>query len=224
MGPQRRLRDPGEIAALIARHVTPVASLLFFGASAPNLVALYAIDTLLCLFLFAWLVMNHITETRTARAGGVPGALKLGAAALVVGSLFGAILVGPVAAVLASYGWFVSGSWRQPGFHAALAAQAVGTGYAMLRLHRFLRETKEDDRYLGEQFKLLVARWVLLLGVVFLGVASFLGAWLGGILIVLVYSGASIYFELSPEKAHEMFHGRKAPPKAPGADKTLPLP
>jgi NADH:ubiquinone oxidoreductase subunit 6 (subunit J) len=47
----------------------------------------------------------------------------------------------------------------------------------------------------------IVVRWLVVLAVAFTGVAGLLGAWIGGALVVLVYAGATIYFELFPGRA-----------------------
>ncbi len=81
--------------------------------------------------------------------------------------------------------------------------------YALVRTHRMLQQRNDDDLFLGERFKFLVARWIVVLGVVFVGLAPLLGSFPGSALIVLVYCGATVYFELFPERAHQLFHGRK---------------
>ena len=54
----------------------------------------------------------------------------------------------------------------------------------------------------------------MVLCVVFFGVASFLGDWLGSMVLVLVYAGASVWYTLFPEKANELFHGKQDKPRA----------
>ena len=90
-----------------------------------------------------------------------------------------------------------------------MAMQLVGSIVALVRTHWMLDERDDDEPYLAAQFKFLVARWIVVLGVAFFGVAGVLGDTLGCAVLVLVYAGASIWFTLFPEKAHELFHPKK---------------
>lgn len=218
-----RLRTPADIASLIARNITPIAALLFFGSSPQSLVALYAIDTMLSVYMLVWLVMEHITEANSPDRGAIR-VLKLGASALFLGSLISLVLMFPMGLMFESSSWLMSKPWLDQNFRTAVIAQVVGSGYALFQTHRFLQQTTDDDHILGERFKFLIARWVVVMGALFLGLGAFINSFVGGLLVVLVYAGASIYFELFPEKAHELFHGRKKAEDARPADKKPRLP
>ena len=43
-----------------------------------------------------------------------------------------------------------------------------------------------------------------------IGIFGVLGAWLGGTLIVLLYAGASVYFEMTPEGALRWLNPKEA--------------
>ncbi|GMU72711.1 MAG: hypothetical protein DYH14_14510 [Betaproteobacteria bacterium PRO3] len=200
-----------DLLPLIAANVAPIAGMLFLGWSPPSLVALYAVDTALATFALVWLVMEHITEANSPDRGVVRVA-KLGFAALFLGTLLTAILVGPMVLMLGEGAWALSKPWLDRGFQGALAAQAAGSAWSLVSMHRMLGERSDDDAVLKREFQFLVARWVVVLGVVFLGVASFLGERFGGALIVIVYCGATVWFRMFPERANRMFFPDKAKP------------
>lgn len=200
-----------DLVSLLAANVAPIAGMIFLGWSPPMLVALYAIDTALAIYALSWLVIEHVTEAKSPDRG-VVRALKFGAASLVVGSLMLVILISPLLIVLGESDWVISKPWNDRGFQGALAAQVAGSIYSLVATHRMLNERNDDDAFLKREFQFLIARWVVVLGVVFLGVASFLGETLGGALIVIVYCGATVWFRLFPERANRMFFPDKDKP------------
>lgn len=193
-----------DLVPLIAANVAPIAGMLFLGWSPQVLVALYAVDTALSTYALVWLVMEHITEANSPDRGVVRVA-KLGFAALFLGTLLAAILVGPMVLMWGESAWVLSKPWQDRGFLGALAAQAAGSAWSVVAMHRMLGERSDDDAVLKREFQFLVARWIVVLGVVFLGVASFLGERLGGALVVIVCCGATVWFRMFPERANRMF-------------------
>jgi hypothetical protein len=196
---------------VIAANIVPIAGMLFLHWSPPSLLALYALDTALALCAMCWLVMVHVTEAGALRHGRKRAA-QIAAGALIGGAFFSFMLIAPVAITFADGVWMRSRPWRDSGFLAAAAIQAAGSMIALVRTHRLLAERTDDEPYLAEQFKFLVARWVVVLFVAFRGVGPALGDALGSALLVAVYAGASVWFTLFPEKAHELFHPRKGKP------------
>lgn len=203
-----------DLASLVAANVAPVVGMILLGWSPPMLVALYAIDTALAVYALAWLVIEHVTEAKSPDRG-VVRALKFGASAFVVGSLLLLFLLGPMVMMYGESQWVRSAPWNDRSFVGALAAQFVGSIYALVSMHRTLCERTDDDAFLKREFQFLVARWVVVLGVVFLGVATFLGETLGSALIVIVYCGATVWFRMFPERASRLFfpNGEKPPAK-----------
>jgi hypothetical protein len=209
-GPTRRV-DP---IPVIAANATAIVGMIVLRWSPQSLLALYAIDTALALCAMGWLVMEHVTEKRAKGRGGVAQALKQVFASLLLGAILSLVLVAPVLFVFAGGEWARSEPWRDSSFQGAVALQVVGSLVALVRTHLMLAAQKDGEPYLAREFKFLVARWGTVLFVVFFGVASFLGDWLGSIVLVLVYAGASVWYTLFPEKAHELFHGSKDKPAA----------
>ena len=198
---------------VIAANATAIVGMVTLHWSPQSLLFLYALDTALSLYAMGWLVIEHVTEAK-AKERGLKRALKFGGAALVVGSFLNLVLVAPLVFVFAEGDWVRSEPWRDAGFQAAVAMQIVGSIVALVRTHWMLDARDDDEPYLAAQFKFLVARWVIVLGVAFFGVTGFLGDTLGCAVLVLVYAGASVWFTLFPEKAYELFHPKPDKPRA----------
>lgn len=204
--PPAPTRRPDPIPVIVA-NLTPIAGMIFLRWSPPEIVALYALDTALAMIAMCWLVMVHITEAGALRHG-VKRALQIAGAALVGGVFFAVMMVGPVWITFADGEWVRSQPWRDPGFQGAMAVQAAGSIYALVRTHRMLETRDDDESYLASEFKFVVARWVIVIFVAFLGAVPALGDALGSALLVVAYAGASVWFSLFPEKAHQLFHGK----------------
>jgi len=208
--PTRRV-DP---IPVIAANATAIVGMIVLRWSPQSLLALYAIDTALALCAMGWLVMEHVTEKHAKGRDGVGHAIKQVASSLLLGAILSLVLVAPVLFVFAGGEWARSQPWRDPAFQGAVALQVVGSLIALVRTHLMLAVQRDGEPYLAREFKFLVARWGTVLFVVFFGVASFLGDWLGSIVLVLVYAGAGVWYTLFPEKADELFHPRKDKPAA----------
>ena len=207
--PTRRI-DP---IPVIAANATAIVGMIALNWSPQSLLFLYALDTALSMYAMGWLVIEHVTEAK-AKERGIVRALKFGGAAFVVGTFLNLVLVAPLVFLFAEGEWVRSDPWRDAGFQAAMAMQLVGSIVALVRTHWMLNQRDDDEPYLAGQFKFLVARWIVVLGVAFFGVTGVLGDTLGCAVLVLVYAGASVWFTLFPEKAHELFHPK---PDKPGS-------
>jgi hypothetical protein len=104
------------------------------------------------------------------------------------------------------------------GFQAALAVQVLMSMLATARMHRMLKTRSDDDRVLARRMLFLVARWTLMFLAVVTGIASLLGPVIGSALLIVVYAGASVYFELFPGAAERLVRGRNAKPIVYDAD------
>lgn len=211
--PHRRV----DVVSLVVTNLTPVAGILFLGWPALNLVAIYSVDMALTLYSLTWLVMTHVTEANDPDQS-FKHDVKIGLSAFVGGSFLVGVLVTPMLMVFADTGWWRDEGWRDPGFRTAMAIQVVASLYAAVRMHRMLAESVDDDRLLGEEFKFVVARWIVVLAVVFFGVDGILSLRMGGVAVVVLYAGATIWFSLFPEQVNRIF-GTKAKP--PGGDRIV---
>jgi len=198
---------------VIAANATAIVGMIALRWSPQSLLALYAIDTALAFCMMGWLVMEHITE-KNAKHRGFGHAVKQVFSSLLLGAILTLVLVAPVLFVFAGGEWARSQPWRDAAFQGAVAMQVVGSLFALVRTHLMLATQKDGEPYLAREFRFLVARWGTVLLVVFFGVASFLGDWLGSMVLVLVYAGASVWYTLFPDKANELFHPKPDKPRA----------
>lgn len=205
--PPARAARPEDVASIIAANLAPVAAMLFFGQSAAEILFLFAVDTALAILMIVWLVVEHVTEAKSALTGA-KRALAHAFGALVASAFLNAFLVGPIVFIALSKHVASDVDFASPGFRSALAMQVIGSGWALWRTHRALQGRDDDDAYLSSRFKFVVARVFVLLFVLFSGFAFVFGAKVGAILLVLIYCGAGIGFGLFPDLAHRLFHPR----------------
>jgi len=209
------LATPTKTASLIARNLVPTVGVLFLGWSAGNLLVLYYLDTILSFAVVVLLVARHVTGLGKPRERSRPlqGSLDWIKASL--GSLLAAVLIClplgvPLAWTLAAFDWSMSAALADRSFLTGLALQIGGSIYGGLQAHRDLLARTDDERVLKHRAAFIVARWLVVLAVAFTGVAGLLGAWIGGALVVLVYAGATIYFEFFPGRALSWLNPKEA--------------
>jgi hypothetical protein len=98
------------------------------------------------------------------------------------------------------------------GFVLGLAVQVLMSVLASMRVHRELRQTSEDDRILSARGLFLVARWVVVFMAVGIGLVPALGPRVGSFVLIAIYAGATVYFDLFPEHAMLVVRGAGARP------------
>ena len=211
-------RTPAALASLIAANLTPIAGIVFLGWSPPAILVAYFVDTFVGCGGVVILVMAHVTGNEDDRP--LTG-WKDWTKAFVGLAILGAIFAFPMALPV----WFVIGDdsahWAMfddRTFQAALAVQVLMSMLATAQMHRFLKTRADDDRILARRLLFLVARWVVMFIATVTGVVALLGPVVGGALLVVIYAGATVYFELRPEAAERFVRGKEAKPIVYDAD------
>lgn len=194
------------VVLLVARNIVPVVGVLFLGWSATNLLLLYYIDTALAFAAVILLVARHVTGLGKAGERGRPMKGPLDWLRASVGAMLGAVLVFlplgvPLAMLFAQFDWSASAVLGDRSFLIGLGMQVAGSVAGCVEAHRDLLARDDDERVLKHRGAFIVARWLVVLVAAMTGFAGVLGAWIGGALMVLVYAGATIYFELLPDRA-----------------------
>ncbi len=206
------LRSPEALASLIAVNITPIAGIVFLGWLPSAVLISYFVDTFVGFGVVMLMVMVHVTGD--GRKGPIVGWRRWTKALAGLGIL-GAIMAFPLAFpifVLYADDAQTHALLRDTDFLLALAVQVLMSAYAAVRLHRLLQATHEDEKILAARTLFLAARWLALFIAMFTGVANLLGPRVGGFVLVAVYAGASIYFELNPERAAQWLRGKGTKP------------
>jgi len=209
------IATPADIASLVARNVVPAIGVLFLGWSAGNLLALYWVDTVLEFAVVVLLVARHITGL--GKPGGPERPLNgprdwIGASfgSLLASLLFCAPLGFPIFMLLVEFDWSLSAALEDSSFVSGLALQAAGSVAGCVKAHRDLLARDDDERVLKHRAAFIIARWVVVMGASVAGVVGLLGPKIGGALMLLVYAGATVYFELMPERALALLNPKEA--------------
>jgi hypothetical protein len=208
----RPLRSPDALAALIAVSITPVAGIVLLGWLPSAVLVSYFVDTFVGLGVVMVLVMLHVTGDEHGRP--IAG-WKNWTKAVIGLAILGAIMALPLSFPL----WFLLGDDREThalfhdrNFLLALAVQVLMSAYAAVRMHRMLEATHDDEKILAARAIFLAARWLTMFVAMVTGLVGALGPRIGGFVLVAVYAGASIYFELFPERAARWLRGSRAKP------------
>lgn len=206
------LRTPAALASLVAANLAPLVGIVVLGWSPLSILVLYFVDTFLGFGVVMLLVMTHVTGNEDGR----PLAGWKDWAKAVVGLAFlGAIFALPLSVPL----WIIGGDALAEelvrpdnGLAYAIVAQAAMSALAAARMHRVLKAREDDDRILARRALFLAARWMTMFVAMVTGFVALLGPLIGGFVLVAIYGGASIYFELFPERAERFVRGRDAKP------------
>lgn len=206
--------SPAAIASIIARNLVPFAGVVFLGWSAPNLLVLYFLDTLLSFAVVVLMIARHITGLSP------DGGKKLADGPVdwargILASLFAAAIISvplgvPIFILLAQFDWSFSAAWADRAFVNGVLLQVVGSITGAIQAHRELLAREDDERILKRRAAFIMARAVVMVMASMTGFIGIMGARVGGALMVLVYAGASIYFELFPDRALQWLNPKEA--------------
>ncbi|MFO1399467.1 MAG: hypothetical protein U1F48_20650 [Burkholderiales bacterium] len=205
---------PAAIASLVARHLVAPFGVLFLGWSATNLLILYYLDTVLEFAVLIVLVGRHVTGIGPAGAPTRPFHGPADWVCMSVAALFAAVLIGiplgvPVMLVAGAF----DVSWAElldRTFLWALAAQAIASVSGAVQAHRMLLARSDDEHVLKHRAAFVFGRWLVVVMAIAIVPVSLLGRWLGGALLVAIYAGASVYFELFPGRALRWLNPKEA--------------
>jgi hypothetical protein len=203
------------IASLVSRNLVPVAGVLLLGWSAPDLLILYYLDTILGLAVVVLLIARHVTGLGKVGEPGRPMNGPLDWARAAAGALLAAVLIGlplgvPLFILLVQFDWSLATALADRTFVTGLAVQAAGSAYGCVQAHRDLLARDDDEHVLKHRAAFVVGRWMVVLVVAMTGLAALFGPRFGGALVVLAYAGATVYFELYPERALQWLNPRES--------------
>lgn len=209
--------SPLVIANAASRNLVPLAGILFFGWSAPNVLLLYFLDTLLAMtVMFAGLARSFAaTTTESGWAARVNAEVGAVAAAIFLAAFMAVPLGMPLFILFAMNDL----SWRSivddPGFGAGVVLQCIAAFWSCLGLYRALRTRTPEELRLKRQFALVFLRWLAVLMVWYTGIGFIFGRY-AAVLFVAIYAAVTIMIEVAPDRFLRAMPG--------GAEDAAPLP
>ena len=193
---------PVDIANIVTRNLVPIAGVLFFHWSAPNLLILYFVDTLLAMMVLIAGLMYHLlpptaSDTWADRinngAGYVLGAVFVGAILAIPLGMPVAILV------FGAGGHTLRAILDDNGFLVGLGMQAAASLVSFRDLIAALRNHTPEDLRLKRRFAILFLRWFCVIGISMTPFVYWFGRF-GALLVVVAYAGLTIFTEVNPTR------------------------
>jgi hypothetical protein len=206
-----RRRSLDALAALIAVNITPIAGIFLLGWQPEAVLISYSVDTYVGFLSVILLLMIHVTgdEHDTPIAGWRRWSKLIGALVF-LGAFLALPLMLPLLIVLDGDA-VARLLFGDRDFLLALAVQVAMSIYASVRVHRELTATHDDDRILTARALFLAARWFVVFIAIATGLVAALGYRFGSLLLIAIYAGASMWFELFPEHAMRVVRGHSRP-------------
>lgn len=201
-------------AQVVARNVVPLAGVLLLGWSAPAVLVLYFVDTLLALAVIFAGVLRALAPPVTdegwaTRVNGEVGMVAGGlACAAVVAIPLGVPLVFMIGGVADSRALIAD-----PQLRAGLAWQALAALWAYVGLYRALHHASAESLQLKRRFALVFLRWFAMVIVALSGVGMLFGRQ-GALLFVALHAVVSVFAEIAPDRFLRLMPG--------GAEHALP--
>ena len=195
------------IAQIVARNIVPLVGIIFFHWSAPNVLILYLLDTLLSMaVMFAGVAKSFDTAPVEGIAARVKAEVTyVLAAALATGII--AIPVGmPVGIALAMSDFSWTFALRDTSLRNGLLVQIALSLWSYIDLRRALAAHSREQLQLKRRFAFVFVRWLAVLMACYV-LLDFLGGELAVYVLVVVYIAASIFAEAAPVRFLEVMPG-----------------
>ena len=188
------------IAQIVARNIVPLAGILLLGWSAPNVLVLYFVDTLLSMaVIFAGLMRYMLPPPDDDWAARTNAEVGYVAAALLLVAFLAVPLGVPLIFMLAPG----DSHWRtllaDPAFRGGVVMQAVAAFWSGAGLYRALRTYSPEVLRLKRRFALVFLRWMVLLMATYAGVFVLFGGY-GALLFVALYVATSTVIDIAPDR------------------------
>lgn len=203
-----------EAAQAVARHIAPLAGILFAGWSAQSVLLLYLADTLFAVAVMAAGVLRHFfpppqDDGWATRLNGEVGAVGFG---LFIAAVFVVPLGVPLFFMLVDFS--PRAALSDPALRAGLAWQAVAALWSYEALYRELLIRTPEQLRIKRRFALVFLRWMALVMVAGLGIGAWIGPW-GALVFVALYAALSIWIEVAPDKFLSVIPGGNGELAAP---------
>lgn len=178
-----------DIGSIVARNIAPIAGLALLGWNATHMVVLYYVDTVVSIAAWVLLLFLHgkdmPIDMTTAK-----GKAAVAIAVATLAGAFALVFLWPVIVTLGMNS--VEIDFEDRAFVGGLAGQLLASCTMFIGANRALKGHREAEAIIKRGFGIVTMRWVALLMVSFM--APF------GVVLVVAYSAASVYYELKPPK------------------------
>lgn len=197
-----------QIVSIAAPNLVPAFGVYLFGWSAPNLLILYSLDTVLSIGSLGALGGSYGRASEggsgptvsRGRLGWASGIFFIFAIALVLAIPFGVWIF----LLLAPFGWSAADALADHAFVRGVLIQTAMALVAFVHGYRSLAGRSDTDRWLKRRMAFILVRYTVTLLAGIAGLELFgllphaLGGQLQGFLLIGVYLGSSTLFELFP--------------------------
>jgi hypothetical protein len=217
--------SPLLIAQIVARNIVPVAGILLFGWSAPNVLVLYFIDTMLSLGVIAMGVARHMLPPPTDQGWGARANAEGGyvGVALMIIAVFAVPMGVPLIFMLVPTG----ADWRvmlvDRSLHIGIALQVVAACWSGFGLVRALRTHTPDQLRLKRRAAFVFLRWLVLLMATYSGIFLIFGHY-SALFFVVLYVATSIAIDVAPDRFLQALPGGDDIAASEPADEAPALP
>ena len=208
---------PLDIAHTVARNLVPLGGILFLGWSAPNVLLLYFVDTMLAMAVMFAGLMRYFTPptNQPGVAARVNAEVGYVAVALFLTAFISIPLGMPIYVILAASDVSLKELFADETFRGGLVLQAIAAFWSGWGLYRALATQTPEQLRLKRRFALVFLRWMAVLMVAFSGFVLVLGKFAAFVLVV-AYAATSIFIDVAPDKFLRAMPG--------GAEDADPLP
>ena len=193
--------SPLALAQIAARNIVPVVGILVFAWSAPNVLVLYFIDTMLALGVIAMGVARTMLPPPTdegwaARANAEAG--YVGVAVMII-----AVLAVPMGVPLIFMLVPTGADWRvmlaDRSLHIGIVLQVAAACWSGFVLVRALRTHTPAQLHLKRRSAFVFLRWLVLLMATYSGIFLIFGHY-SALFFVVLYVATSIVIDVAPAR------------------------
>jgi hypothetical protein len=208
---------PLDIAHTVARNLVPLGGILFLGWSAPNVLLLYFVDTMLAMTVMFAGLMRYFTPptNQPGIAARINAEVGYVAVALFLTAFIAVPLGMPIFIVFAAGDVAFKDLLADETFRGGLVLQAIAAFWSGWGLYRALATHTPEQLRLKRRFALVFLRWMAVLMVAYTGFVFLFGVF-AAFVLVAAYVAASIAIDVAPDKFLRAMPG--------GAEDADPLP
>ncbi len=186
----------------------PVGGVLFLGWSAPSILVLYFVDTMLAMAVMFAGLARHFAPAPSGE--GIASRVNAEAGIVAAALFVTAFIAIPLGLPLLFVGAAAQTSWREvfaePSFRVGLVLQAIAAFWSGVGLYRALATHTPEELRIKKRFALVFLRWVAVLMAMYSGLLFLFGRF-APLILVAVYAGTSIMIDIAPDRFLRMMPG-----------------